>query len=403
MVFAIVFLIAEYSRIGDFEIFLRASVALGNNEDIYKISYIHGFKYFYSPLFAVFIYPLTLIPSSLAGLIWNSLSFFLLARIFWLISEMFLKNFQIDIKKIQTLTFIAVLLPVYANFHATQMSVFVLYSIIECLYQIRKNKYPVFGAAILALAINIKILPIVIIPYLLYRKEFKAIILTLIFTLIYLIIPGLLLGMKTNLELHLSWLRLIDPTTTINIIDLNERGLHSVTSLVSSLFTDYTNPYELTIKRNILNLNESTVSLIITIIRSFLILFTLYFLRTLPFRKQKNPLFVFWEVSYICLVIPLIFPHQQIYAFLLILPAAYYLVFYFMNAKPSYINKWKFHLVKGLGIGAFLIINLQLILGMYREIFWHFKTITYGVILLMIVLAFCVPSKLISEKKHAVS
>ena len=92
VVFAIVFLIVEFNRIGDFKIFLLASEALGNNDNIYSRYYIAGFRYFYSPLFAVLIYPLTLIPDVVSGAIWNLISFMMLGRTFWLIQKMFLPD-----------------------------------------------------------------------------------------------------------------------------------------------------------------------------------------------------------------------------------------------------------------------------------------------------------------------
>ncbi|MCD4732360.1 MAG: DUF2029 domain-containing protein [Bacteroidales bacterium] len=390
-VFAIVFLIVEFNRIGDFKIFLLASEALGNNENIYSRHYIAGFRYFYSPLFAILIYPLTLIPEVVSGAIWNLISFMMLGRTFWLIQKMFLPD-DIKLQRIYLLSFAAAIFPIYTNFHHTQMSAFMLYSIFECIYQVNYKKQKVLGAGILALAINVKILPIVFIPYFIYRKEFRVAFFTIFFLIIYLALPGLIIGNEFNSELVVSWWKAIDPLKSRNIIDVDEKTLHSLTSLFSTLFTDQFSVNELTLKRNILTLDETVVSRIINIVRLVLIFFTFYFLRTWPFRKQKEPLAIFWEVSYICLLIPLIFPHQQTYGFLLLFPAIYYLIFYFLHSKPFFKHPWKFYLITALGLFAFLIINLELLLGLYRELFWHYKTLTYGAILLLIALALSRPS-----------
>ena len=50
-------------------------------------------------------------------------------------------------------------------------------------------------------------------------------------------------------------------------------------------------------------------------LRLFLAVFTLYFLRTFPFQKSKSNLHRLWEVGYLFLVIPFLFPHQQNYAY----------------------------------------------------------------------------------------
>lgn len=392
--FTIIFLIAEYKVLGDFSIFLLASEALGNGEDIYAIRYLYGFQYFYSPLFAVLLYPLTLIPKEAAGLIWNLLSFGMLARTFVLIRQLFIPSTTLKLTKLQLIVALAMIFPIYSNFHATQMSAFILYAILESINLIIYKKKYLLGGALLALAINIKLLPLVFIPYFVYRKKFSAVLYTLIFTVIYLIAPIPFLGFETNYQLHLGWLETINPLKDANIIDLNERGLHSLTSLISTWFTDYRNPYELTYRRHIMLLDIETIGLIINTARLALVLFTIYFLRTMPFQPAKSKLHRFWEVSYLSILIPLIFPHQQVYAFYLLLPAAYYVIYYLTSIKLAFDKSWKINLIYSLAILAFLFINLELILGLYRKVFWFYKLLSYGSLLLLVVLTICHPKYL---------
>lgn len=391
-----IFIFSEYNRIGDFRIFLMASKDLSSRIDLYSMSYISGFHYYYSPLFATLLYPFTKIPPQIIGLLWNSLSIILLWRTTYIFNNYFLKSYNID-KKLTLFALFAISFPLYATLHMTQMSIFILYAIIESLYRIIKTKQKLLGALLLALAINIKILPIVFIAYLIYRNELKATLYVILFTALYLFIPSLVLGTQYNNELISSWCHIINPLNTLNTIDLDERGFHSITSLISALLTDQIGPYELHLKRNICNLNTKTVAYCINFIRLAFVLFTLHFLKKNIFKKENNKLKLFWEISYICLVIPLIFPHQQTYGFLLLFPAMYYITFYILNIKKSLLKNIKIRTIYITTFLSVIIINLELLLGEYRNYYWHFKTLTYGAVLLSITLALCNPNKIKSQ------
>jgi hypothetical protein len=124
-----------------------------------------------------------------------------------------------------------------------------------------------------------------------------------------------------------------------------------------------------------------------------LVLLTLFFLRRLPFKKTQSKLSGFWELSYILLLIPMIFPHQQHYAFLLGLPACLYCVYWLLNQKHQ-ISKWQFNLRITLLVVIYICFNLHLLFGQFREYYDHFKLISYGSILLVILLALCKPFKI---------
>jgi len=85
-----------------------------------------------------------------------------------------------------------------------------------------------------------------------------------------------------------------------------------------------------------------------------------------------------YELSYILLITPLIFPHQQVYGFLLILPAtAYILLNVFLEVK----TKTKVSLRLVLFVIAIIITNSITLFGFMREELFHFKITTYGVLL----------------------
>lgn len=381
----IIFLAAEIHRVSDFGIFLQASEAMKNGKDIYQVHYGDGFRYYYSPFFALLLYPLTAIPSYLAASLWSFISLCLLVRSFIILNG----YLPVDNKsKVQNLlVIICALAVVYANFHNNQMSAFILWAILESVKQV-KNKRWLLGSSILAVAINIKILPIVILPYFIYRSYFKEAILVLFFLVVFWLLPAIFVGWEYNLELLHSYWKNINPANNNNIIDIEEPGLLSLSSLLSSLLTDQFSINELGIRRHVLNLPYTTVGYLINFFRLVLIGLSLYFLRMPPFMHVKSKLHELWEISYLCLVIPLIFPHQQNYGFLLIIPAIFYLIFYFQSRLFEF-KMW----LPWIFVLAILLINAELIIGAYKKVFWNFKVLTYGVLLLVATLAIANPLK----------
>jgi len=381
----ILFLLAELHRVSDFGIFLEASSSLQEGKNIYQIRYGSGFKYYYSPLFALLLTPLTFIPDYLAATIWSFFSLLLLIRTIYLLNG-YIPSFG-NRGKLNFLTVLCGVGVIYANFHNNQMSAFLLWIMIESLEQIKKGKW-FFGSVILALGVNIKLLPLVLIPYLIYRTNYKAAISSFFIIIIFWAIPAVFLGWDFNIALLNSYWNSINPASGQNIIDINEPGLLSLSSLISIWFTDQFSVNELGLRRHIVVLSEETIGGIILFARIAFVVFTLHFLKWPPFTKPRSKVHQLWEVSYICLVTPLIFPHQQTYGFFLVLPALFYAL-YFIRREDLEVKLW----IKVLFILGIVLINSELIFGAYKKILLNYKVLTYGVLILMVVLSQLSPIK----------
>jgi hypothetical protein len=148
-----------------------------------------------------------------------------------------------------------------------------------------------------------------------------------------------------------------------------------------------------------MDISLADLKIVIDVVRAFFILLALYFIGSRPFRKVKNRLQEFYEVSYILIAAPLIFPHQQHYAFLMVFPATTYLLYYLMmkyfipypgsDLSGSFRTR-KIILITLMTI-IYLVLNSHFILGQFNNLYDHFKVLTYGVLLLVGVLAFCRP------------
>lgn len=381
---------------GDLFIFLSASTDLFENENIFKNTYLDGYHYFYSVFFAILLKPFTFLPMWACNALWLCANLFFVFRIFTLIKNLlplhdFTKN---ELMALRIGGFLFSLRFIHENLHCLQITILILYLTLQGMQLVFSNKpKPFWGALLIAFGINIKLLPLVLVPYLFYRGFFRAGFAIIGIYIGLLILPAAFIGWEQNQLLLSTWADLINPLRSNHVLDAEERSFHGLSTLFSTLLVE--NPgdtHALLIKRNIANVSLDQLKLILNSARCILILFTLYFLRTLPFKSQVGLKHRFWELSYILLLIPLIFPHQQHYGFLFICPAFIFCLYYFIQNRKT-LSKGKYYFMLSSGILVYLLCNLKLIFGNYNEYYEHFKILTYGTLLLLILLSICVPKE----------
>jgi hypothetical protein len=400
------FLILESLHNGDFKVFLEAAKLVAARKNPYHewifLSKGNYALYFYSPLWAFILIPFSHLPNVIPNFIWLLANTFFLYRI-WILLAKYIDLQNLPVKKARWIFFLFIILNlryILYNFELIQMTIFILWGALESLFLFRNKKF-LWGGALLALIINIKILPIVLIPYLIYRKEVKGTLSALLFSIIFLFLPGLFLGWTYNMLLLSEWWSVINPNNIEHLLE-TDLGVHSLTALIPTLLTksDGVLPYS----RNILNLDLETTTCILNTIRTGLVLFTFFFLKWPPFKPAKSRLSEIHELSYIFLIIPLIFPHQQKYAFFLASPALFYISYFIIHhlqARRGMINKATFSVILILLILSFAMMTLSTdgVIGKsLNQVTQHYKTITYGAIILIIILILCSPERIEKRK-----
>lgn len=381
---AIVLCWVEAEGKGDFYIYLSATGDLIKGQNFYENKYVNGYHYFYSVLFALLLNPFYALPFFWVKFCWLLLNVLLYFKLFQLLIKSKLLEVLNDKQRSLCifLVFVFSLRFFLDNLHNSQITIIILWCSIYGLYLIANNK-PISGSVILALGINIKLLPIVFLPYLIYRGYFKAFGFTVLFYFVYLFGPSLFIDHEYNMSLLKTWLGLINPSNQNHVLDVEERSFHGLSTLLSTLFVkDVPDIYALTLKRNIADVSISTLSLILLSIRLLLVSFTLYFLKFKPFSKAKSVWQQCIEISYMLLLIPLIFPHQQHYAFMFTAPAFGIIIFYFIS-NYSQISKNKKTTIIILLTVIYLCANLKLLLGEFNKYYEHYKILTYGALLLI--------------------
>ncbi|MFN5795739.1 MAG: glycosyltransferase family 87 protein, partial [Bacteroidota bacterium] len=176
---------------GDFEIFVEASKDLFNLKNIYTTFYNHYFHYYYSVLFAVIIYPFTFLNFYFVKVIWMICNYIFTYRI--LKNGAFFLNLRDEDNKAKFIVLFVSFLLVFALWHRNialaQVTIFVLFLMLESFTLILKN-HVLLPALLLAFGIDFKIMPIVCLPYLLYRGYNKVVFTSLIFLLTSLLLPS---------------------------------------------------------------------------------------------------------------------------------------------------------------------------------------------------------------------
>lgn len=387
---------------GDFDVYLDAAEKLQRGENIYAPPFIKGLQYFYSVFFALVLIPFTS-QYFIAELIWLLLSYFLLYRILILIQNYFDLSL-LTTKQSRLWVFLIILLStqfILYNVSMIQVTIFLLWCVFESFNFINKEKY-IYAGLLLGLAINIKILPVLILPYLFYRGYFKALTVSILTFIGLLYLPALFIGADHNQFLLSEWWGAINPSNKEHLFEAGI-GTHSIVALLPVYLTETVG--EMEYKRNILDLSHAHVELIINITRLFILSLSLFYFRAMPFKKENNLLKTFWEISFFSMIIPLLMPHQQKYAFLFVLPMISYLLYFF-------ITTYSFKKTSGYKIAFYSFILSMLffsplygsgIIGKFLFLFTqHYRFLTFAALIIIPISIYCNPERMIrmrSEKK----
>ncbi|NNC83755.1 MAG: DUF2029 domain-containing protein [Flavobacteriales bacterium] len=319
LVAVLVFTITVAHRKGnDINVYLHAADQLWNSVDPY-ISNPYN-QYLYGPFFALLLKPLTLLGYPIARVVWALLCMAALYRSWDIFRKEVLVPAAFSEKLISRMGLVLLLLSVNVyihNLNLGQVTLPMLWCIIEGMYQIRKSR-PWLGSAILAFGINLKILPLLVLFYYFLNRRWKPIILTMGILVLLLLIPALFIGWEANLAFHGHWLQMINPVGKKFGVEIND-GCVSINCLMSRL------PLSLDAMK------WSTLVLRLIVVA----VMTIYFFRR---RNMARTSVQYWkDISMLFLVILLVFPHQMKYSMLFILPTGAYLLYRFYQQG----SRWK--------------------------------------------------------------
>lgn len=129
------------------------------------------------------------------------------------------------------------------------------------------------------------------------------------------------------------------------------------------------------------------LEVVINVMRLCFVFATLWFLRTRPFVRAGSNAAMWYELSYLMLIVPLIFPHQQHYAFLFCMPAMAVVVHFLLNPDSKTNSPLKYRFCWWITGVLFIVFNASLLAGAFNAWFNHYKILTYGALALCVLLA----------------
>ncbi len=337
LLLALIYVIAKAIHSGtDINVYLYASKQILNGSNIYTENPFNN--YLYSPLFALLLTPISIFNLSVGRVLWAVFNLIVTIRLWRIAATLINDSFNLKTRDIRIWTIGVVVLSLgflNHNFILGQITITILWLTFEGLYQIIYLDKPIKGAIMLALGINIKIIPFIALPYLFIKGKYKAFIICMLFLGASFILPSAIIGHKYNMELLNNWTQIINPSSNKYVFenDTKTQSLNAV--LPAYFFKEYNNTADQP-NRLIADVSYKNLLIALQTIRILLAISLLAF--AFINHKGKHPLIFFWEFAYLALITILIFPHQQKYAMLYFAPAASYMLLFFLWVCKS---KWK--------------------------------------------------------------
>lgn len=363
-------LIAAGER-NDMDIFLQASADIIAGKNAYLHTYNEWYRYFYSPLFALVVAPLAVLGPFGAKVLWGVSIIALTIRCLWIVDAWTgLRAWSpVHRARYHALLLLFLFQPVRDNINSMQLTPLLLWIVLEAVRLVRSGR-PVAGGALLAFGMDVKLMPIVLIPYLIWRRHWAGAVAAVLFFLAWQMLPATLLGVDQLMELGRTRAALLDPADPRHILDEEEPTFISLGSLLSAyLSTEGGSSHTIGLPRNLADLPVGTIATLLLMGRLLLVALTLWFVRWPPFRGEPDERRVLIEISYLLVCSILLFPHQRNYSMLLAAPTVAWLLANRLSMPPSpTARRWTVALVV-----VFLGLNTELLIGEFGPVFAHYK------------------------------
>ncbi|PYT05103.1 MAG: hypothetical protein DMF60_13040 [Acidobacteria bacterium] len=189
----------------DFPVYYAAGQSLiAGRADLYSPDFALGrvMDYRYPPFFLVALAPLWLLPYSLAAYVWYLLSVFeiigcvvIVARVF----PSFRRSWRLWVLVALGVIQYFVMALHYGNAHLP--ATFLLFASLYCALQ----QKDLAAGALMALAITIKLTPVLLLPYFVLKRQWTLLASVCVFLVAFNVAPSIYFGFRGNSELLRSW------------------------------------------------------------------------------------------------------------------------------------------------------------------------------------------------------
>ena len=189
-------------NVGGFNTYYETAEALREGRDPY-VPRKGTYAYIYPPLFAWLCRPILILPRANAARVMFFLDLTFLLCALLLVSREMLCRFArprdaTQLALVALVTAIVCIVPIHNELRGLESNTLVLLSFVLGLYWL--DRHPLCAGLALAVAINIKYLPLLLMPYMLLRRRWIAAAATVVWTIILGLLPAITLGWTTNLQ-----------------------------------------------------------------------------------------------------------------------------------------------------------------------------------------------------------
>ncbi len=198
-------LVSRGLRVGDqpnadFFDFYFGAVAVRDGQDLYRVN---DGGYIYPPLLAVVLRPMTLLEPTTAAHVWTLVLAALLITTAWLVGDETQRRLGLGSSRVRTAAMASVAVVVLgqtwkSEFQWGNSNLLVLMGVVLGLRWVERR--PAWSGAALGVAVGVKYLPIVLMPYLLVRRKWWAAGAFGVALGVALLGPAVVLGWERNLE-----------------------------------------------------------------------------------------------------------------------------------------------------------------------------------------------------------
>lgn len=248
----------------DFKVVHRAATRVINQETLYNFEDGH-YLYKYSPSFAVLVAPLGVLPLFPAQIVWLVGMCICLFFVMWWSKKMILGD-KSPPPYLYLLTLLLTSRFWVREFWLGQIDFLMLLFVFLFILSADRGK-ELKASIFLTLSVIIKPTSLIFVPYLLYKKKFKLVGYLAIACVAFLFVPSFVYGISGNLNLLSGW-------KTILSVSSPPLLASNVNQSLFGFFYRFLTPTPFQL--NILNLNYTTVNLLIYTTAVVLFLFLLF-------------------------------------------------------------------------------------------------------------------------------
>ena len=386
-----------FTTLGDFKGYVLVGNLTLQSENIYNQPLINTWP----PFFSVVSIPVALLDNFnpyLSRFLWLSLSVFAMYLVVRIVTKMALQRKLIIYPllpsgllppdKIHFLHF-AIIIPVLLSFRYIldnlaniQINIFMLLIVLMSLHFFIKRK-EVLGGLILAFGISIKVYPVFLLLYFVVKREFSIVLFTLIFTILFALVPFLIYGYEQTLEYYSFWYHQnVEPFASV--AHKNQSFFSMMRSLLTHESPGLNQPLNQEIYLNIIDLSIEQVKVVSYALIAIAGSFVIYLFRDKL--SSRSSMKSFLEYSFILTITPILSPLAWKAFFIFLFPAFFinYLFLYQLENKLSKSMKRLLFFNYYLAI-VLVIFSSDLFVGKYiSDLFELYSSITIGTILLAI-------------------